>query len=70
MSQTFQGLFRQVFDGFVAAVHAPARGVMLRNGIPWLEVLQVMLGNVVVATPATTAVAGSAEAQRQLGDNA
>lgn len=62
--------YRQVFDGFLASVQAAGHGVALRNGMPWLEVLQVMLGRVVVTAPAATAGMDRATAQRQLGDNA
>ncbi|GAA4859520.1 aspartyl/asparaginyl beta-hydroxylase domain-containing protein [Luteimonas vadosa] len=61
--------FRQAFDGFQAAVQGPAQDVVLRNGIRWFDVLQVMLGSVVVqATEAQDA--GDPAAQRRLGDNA
>lgn len=63
-------LFRQLFDGFLASVQGAGHGVMLRNGIPWLEVLQVMLGKVVVAAPAAHAGRDDAALQRQMGDNA
>jgi hypothetical protein len=62
--------FRRTFDGFRAAVQAPAQGVMLRNGMPWFEVLQVMLGSVVAKAPEVIEADDSAAAQRQFGDNA
>lgn len=62
--------YRQVFNGFLASVQGAGRGVMLRNGIAWLEVLQVMLGNVVVAAPATRDGCDDAALQRRMGDNA
>lgn len=60
--------FRRAFDEFVAAVKAPAQGVMLNNGMPWFTVLQVMIGKF-AATVVVAEVAGR-DMQRAVGDNA
>jgi Aspartyl/Asparaginyl beta-hydroxylase len=63
-----RAVFRATFEAFMAAVRAPAQGVMLRNELAWFEVVEVMLGRVVVA--AAHAGANDAAAQRAIGDNA
>ncbi len=60
--------YRALFDGFVAALREPAQGVMLRNQLGLLPVLQAMLGRAVVAFP--VAATTDAGAQRAMGDNA
>ena len=63
--------FRAAFDAFLAAARAPAQGVMLRNEMPWFEVVQIMLGRTVVAAPVASAVVPhDAAAQRAVGDYA
>jgi hypothetical protein len=58
--------YRRAFEGFLASARAAGQGVMLRNGMPWLEVVQVMLGSVVVAP----AAGGDGPSLRASGDNA
>ncbi len=69
-AETGRARFRQVFDEYLAAAQASGRGVMLRNGMPWLEVLQAMLGKTVVGGYPPENNPDSAEEQRQFGDNA
>lgn len=56
--------FRAAFDAFAAAVRGPAQGVTLRNEMPWLQVMMVMLSRVAV-TPA-----GAAPERRSVGEYA
>jgi hypothetical protein len=58
--------YRSAFGAFLASARAAGQGVMLRNGMPWLEVVQVMLGNVVVAQ----AAGGDGTIRGTMGDNA
>ena len=46
-----RALFRTAFDAFAASVRGPAQGVTLRNEMPWMQVMMVMISRVVV-TPA------------------
>lgn len=63
--------FRAAFDDFLAAARAPAQGVMLRNEMPWFEVVQIMLGRSVVTAPAASSGGvHDAAAQRAVGDYA
>lgn len=60
--------YREAFDGFAAAVHGPAQGVMLRNEMAWFQVMQVMIGRVAVAP--SEPGKPDASRQRSMGDNA
>lgn len=51
--------FRAAFDGFALTVRGLAQGVMLRNEMPWLQVMTVMLARVAV-TPADARTAPKA----------
>lgn len=59
--------FRETFDAFLSAARPAGQGVMLRNGLHWLAVLQAMIGSVALGAPAAR---GDAGAQRAMGDNA
>lgn len=50
-AQSARPAYRQAFAAFIAAVKPRAAGVVLRNEMPWLEVVQAMLGRAVVAWP-------------------
>ncbi len=60
--------YRRVLDDFFASVRAPGQGVMLRNGLHWLAVVQGMIGRVAVDLPIADA-ASDAATQRVLADN-
>ena len=62
--------FKTAFDGYMATVHPLAQGVMLRNEMPWLDVVQIMLGRVVVSPVAAPQSRHDAAAQRAVGDYA
>lgn len=51
--------FRAAFDAFAVGVRPLAQGVILRNEMPWFQVLLVMVSRVAVA-PADAAAAGKA----------
>lgn len=61
-----RALFRGLFDAFLVAMSDFAQGVALRNQVPLLPALQVMLGRVVVRTDSDS----GAGAQHAMGDNA
>lgn len=61
--------FRRLFDGFAGEAMKLAGAVRLRNGMPLVEVLTVMLGRSVVAAPASAAGTRAQEHQAR-GDNA
>ena len=51
--------FRAAFDAFAVAVRGPSQGVTLRNEMPWMQVMMVMISRVAVA-PADARAAGRA----------
>lgn len=51
--------FRAAFDAFAVAVRGPSQGVTLRNEMPWMQVMMVMISRVAVA-PADAHAAGRA----------
>ena len=61
--------FRKLFDGFAAEAARAAGAVRLRNGMPLVEVVQVMLGRSVVAGPAV-GEGTRVQEHRARGDNA
>lgn len=67
-AHTAHGQYRAAFDAFIVAARGPGASVRLRNELPFLPVVEVMLGRTVVAT--SQAVAPDAGAQRAMGDNA
>ena len=54
--------FRSAFDAFAASVRGPAQGVTLRNEMPWMQVMMVMISRVAVApvAPVDPRAAGKA----------
>lgn len=51
--------FRAAFDAFAVSVRGPGQGVILRNEMPWFQVMMVMISRVAVA-PADARAAGRA----------
>ncbi len=62
--------YRAAFEGLLKRARQSGGQVTLRNGMPWLEVLEVMLGRTVVGVPTSADAPDRAGQHKLRGDNA
>ena len=61
-------LYRSLLQGFLAEINGPAQSLMLKNDLRWMNALVTMIGKSAVTIKSADPL--SAEAQREVGDNA